>query len=133
MTKYVKMKVEEEKGIKFNFNKTDKVKFCIVSLDKEERSTLHKYFQNHGIKVAHSFKNSSPPDCVLVESIYEIEEEPLNIFVLDFDLKIETLLILLGKFNSSIHVFLSQKALKRQRIERLMDMVNAFSLKDIMD
>lgn len=105
--------MEEEKGIKFNFNKTDKVKFCIVSADKEERSHLHKYFQNHGIKVAHNFKSNNQPDCVIVESIYEIEEEPLNIFVLDFDLQIEILLILLGKYQSSIHVFLSQKALKK--------------------
>lgn len=63
------MKVEEDKLIKFNFNKSNLVNFCIISSCKDTNQKLFDYFSNHSIKATLNSKNISNQDCIILDCL----------------------------------------------------------------
>ena len=63
------MKVEEDKLIKFNFNKSNLVNFCIISSCKDINQKLLDYFSNHSIKATVNNKGIQGQDCIIIDTL----------------------------------------------------------------
>lgn len=69
LTKFIKTKIDEAKQIKFNFKKNNKLSFCVVTNNKEEKEKLIDYLHDNKISFLNpkqslttSQKNSKNPE-----------------------------------------------------------------------
>ncbi len=133
VTKFVKLKVVEEKTIKFNFNKPKTINFCLVSSSKEVKESLMDSFQNNNIKATFNASNSEGCDCFIVDSIYDIKIEARNIILLDFNYNFTDLFYLNSQFRTAIHVFLPKNTFLIKRKTILSNFSNIFVFQEILN